>query len=217
VDGGSFDNCDLSTLGVAPNSFTCSNTGDNTVTLTVTDMSGNVSTCSTSVTLQDSTLPVVICESVTVQLDNSGNGGIQASDIDGGSTDNCGIAAEGVSPNTFTCSNVGANTVTLTVTDLSGNTSSCSSTVTVQDNTAPAAVCLSITVQLDNSGNASIQSGDVDGGSTDACGIGSESVSPNTFNCSNTGDNTVTLTVTDVNGNSSSCSSTVSITATVYI
>ena len=215
VDGGSFDNCDLSALDVAPNSFTCSNVGDNTVTLTVTDMSGNVSTCSTTVTVQDITFPVVICQPVTVQLDNSGNGGIQVSDIDGGSYDNCGIATESVSPNVFNCSNTGDNTVTLTVTDVNGNISTCSTTVTVQDNTAPTSICSTITVQLDNSGNGGIQVSDIDGGSYDNCGIGTESVSPNTFTCSNTGANTVTLTVTDINGNSSSCSAAVTVADTI--
>ena len=45
----------------------------------------------------------------------------------------------------------------------------------------------------------------MDGGSTDACGIASTSIDVSSFDCSDLGPNNVTLTVTDVNGNSSSC------------
>src|SRR6185503_16376598 len=101
----------------------------------------------------------------------------------------------------------GANTVTLTVTDANGNSSTCSSVVTVEDHVAPVATCQNITVQLDATGNASITAAQVDNGSTDACGVANLSVTPNSFTCSNVGANTVTLTVTDANGNSSTCSS----------
>ncbi|MBK9420376.1 MAG: hypothetical protein IPN44_04900 [Flavobacteriales bacterium] len=38
--------------------------------------------------------------------------------------------------------------MTLTVTDQSGNTSTCTATVTVQDNVAPVAICQPVTIQL---------------------------------------------------------------------
>ena len=40
-------------------------------------------------------------------------------------------------------------------------------------------------------------------GSNDACGVASTTIDISSFDCSNVGPNTVTLTVTDVNGNSS--------------
>jgi len=58
----------------------------------------------------------------------------------------------------FDCSHIGANTVTMTVTDGSGNSSTCTSTVTIEDNVAPTADCMDITIQLDASGVASIDS-----------------------------------------------------------
>src|SRR5258705_2252791 len=82
-----------------------------------------------------------------------------------------GIANMSVAPSSFTCTNVGANTVTLTVTDSNGNSSTWSSPVTDLDHIAPVATCLNITVQLDASGNASITAAQIDNGSTDACGI----------------------------------------------
>eukprot|EP01084_Bolivina_argentea_P062206 113734_1 len=56
------------------------------------------------------------------------------------------------------------------------------------------------TVQLDANGVGSVTSDNIDGGSTDVCGIANLSVSPNQFSCQDVGENMVTLTVTDNNG-----------------
>ena len=56
VDNGSFDNCGgpVSLVSsVFPNTFGCANIGDNPVTLTVQDLSGNVNTCTAHVTIHD--------------------------------------------------------------------------------------------------------------------------------------------------------------------
>ena len=211
IDGGSSDACGIASVIVSPSTFTCANVGSNTVTLTVTDVNGNVSTCTSTVTVEDNVPPVAICQDITVQLDAAGNATIVGSDIDNGSNAACGIASLVASPNSFDCSNVGPNTVTLTVTDNNGNTATCTSTVTVEDNVAPIAMCQDITVQLDATGNVSITAADLDAGSTDACGIATTTIDISNFDCSNIGANTVTLTVTDVNGNVSTCTSTVTV------
>lgn len=210
VDNGSNDNCSVS-VSLNTTSFTCNEIGANTVVLTATDGSGNTNSCQGTVTVTDSTSPTAACQSLTVYLDGSGSASITAGDVDNGSSDNCGVANTSVSPSSFTCSNAGANTVTLTVTDGSSNTSTCTSTVTVSDSTSPTAVCQNITVYLDGSGNASITAGDVDGGSTDNCGVNSTSANPTSFTCNDLGSNTVTLTVDDAGGNSSNCTSTVTV------
>ncbi|MEM6347869.1 MAG: HYR domain-containing protein, partial [Bacteroidota bacterium] len=204
------DNCSV-VLSVSPNSFDCSTVGPQTVTLTGTDPAGNTSSCTTTVTVEDNVAPVANCQNITVQLDASGNASITAAQIDNGSNDACGIMSLAVSPNTFTCTEVGANTVTLTVTDNNNNVSTCTATVTVEDNVAPVANCQDITVQLDASGNASITAAQINNGSSDACGIMSLAVSPNTFTCADVGANTVTLTVTDNNNNVSTCTATVTV------
>ena len=102
-------------------------------------------------TIKDDTAPVAVCKDITVQI-NDANGNmasIAGSDIDNGSNDNCSnVLTYSSSPNTFDCNNVGANTVTLTVNDNFGNTSTCTANVTVEDTELPIAICQDITIQL---------------------------------------------------------------------
>ena len=215
LDGGSTDNCGIASLALSQSTFTCANIGTNAVTLTVTDLNGNSDACSSTVTVVDSISPTAVCQDITMYLDGSGNASITTGDVDGGSTDNCGIASTSISQSSFTCSDIGANSVVFTVTDVNGNSNVCTALVTVQDTTSPTAMCQDITVYLDGSGNATITAGDVDGGSTDNCAIGGLSVSPSAFTCADLGSNLVTLTVTDVNGNIGTCTSTVTVADTV--
>jgi hypothetical protein len=217
IDGGSTDACGIASVEIDADdeNWTCADVGDNTVTLTVTDVNGNVSTCDATVTIEDNIAPDAVCQDITVELDASGNATITAADIDGGSTDNCGIASIAIATadEDWSCAEVGDNTVTLTVTDVNGNVSTCDATVTVEDNVAPDAVCQDITIALDANGEAYIVAADIDGGSTDACGIASIEIdaADEDWSCAEVGDNTVTLTVTDVNGNESTCDATVTV------
>ena len=148
----------------------------------------------------DNEPPVPVCQNITVELDDTGAATIDAEDIDNGSSDVCGIASLALDITSFDCSNTGANTVTLTVTDNNENSAACTATVTVVDNELSVfAVCQNITVELDDTGAATIDAEDIDNGSSDVCGIASLALDITSFDCSNTGANTVTLTVTDNN------------------
>jgi len=211
VDGGSNDACGIAGLAIDVNSFNCDDVGANTVTLTATDNNGNTASCTATVTIEDNTDPEALCENITVYLDAIGSAAITAGNVDGGSNDACGIDALTINKSSFGCDNVGSNNVVLTATDVNGNNANCTAVVTVVDTIAPVAQCQDITVSLDASGNATITTSDVDGGSNDACGIANLSIDINAFGCSDIGDNTVTLTVTDNNGNSSTCETTVTV------
>jgi len=52
--------------------------------------------------------PVAVCQNLTVVLNASGNGTLTTNDIDGGSTDDCGIVSMTASQTTFTCADIGA-------------------------------------------------------------------------------------------------------------
>ncbi|MCB8994794.1 MAG: hypothetical protein H6538_04220, partial [Bacteroidales bacterium] len=220
INNGSSDNCTAAgalTLALDKTSFTCADAGANTVTLTVTDASGNASTCTATVTIIDNTAPTAVCQNISVNLDGSGNATITPAMINNGSTDNCtaaGALTLALDKTSFTCADAGANTVTLTVTDASGNASTCTATVTIIDNTAPTAVCQNISVNLDGSGNATITPAMINNGSTDNCTAAGSLVlalDKTSFTTADIGANTVTLTVTDASGNSSTCTATVTI------
>ncbi|MDR4469758.1 MAG: right-handed parallel beta-helix repeat-containing protein [Nitrospira sp.] len=208
------DNCGtVNQVGVSPNNFSCSNLGPNQVTLTVNDGNGNTNTCTATVTVTDNTQPTALCKNITVNPNASGTVSITPTQVNNGSTDNCGtVNLVSVSPNSFTCSNLGPNQVTLTVNDGNGNTNTCTATVTVQDNTPPTALCQNATLNIDANGMAGLLATQVNNGSTDNCGtVNLQSVSPNSFTCGNLGPNQVALTVNDGNGNTNTCNATVTV------
>lgn len=212
INNGSADNCSAVTLSLNQTNFSCANVGSNTVTLTVTDAGGGTATCSATVMVQDNLSPTVVCQSATLVLNTSGTATLTTAQINNGSSDNCGIVSQTLSKTNFTCADVGSNSVIMTASDASGNTSYCVATVNVTDNIAPTAVCQNITVQLGPGGTVSITPAQVNNGSTDNCGAANlVSVLPNSFNCFNTGANTVTLKVNDSGGNTSTCSAIVTV------
>ncbi|MCG8328748.1 MAG: HYR domain-containing protein [Chitinophagales bacterium] len=219
IDNNSSSVCNSVTLALDVTNFTCSEVGDHTVTLTVTDTgNGLTSTCTATVTVEDPNslccAPAnAVCNNTTVQLDANGMGSIMPSDVGGGSTADCGLQSENVSPQNFDCNDVGNPvSVTYTITDINGASSSCNATVTVEDNIAPTAGCTNVTVQLDANGDGSTTAAAVESGSTDNCGtINTVSLVPNTFTCGDIGPNTVTLTINDGNGNTSTCTATATV------
>lgn len=211
IDGGSTDNCSVASMSVSPNTFTCANVGTQTVTLTVTDTAGNMSTCNATVTVEDTIPPTAVCQDISVSLGTENSVTILPSDVDGGSSDNCSIASISVSQTTFTCDDIGSNTVTVTYTDVNGNSSSCTAIVTISEDTAPMAICQDFTAQLDATGTATVLPTDVDGGSTDNCEIASITLSQDTFDCNDIGENSIVVTVTDTSGNSATCTSIITV------
>ncbi|TXF87849.1 hypothetical protein FUA23_16960, partial [Neolewinella aurantiaca] len=137
-----------------------------------------------------------------------------SSNIDGGSTDNCGDVTFSEDITDFTCADIGENVVTLTVTDAAGNTSTCTSTVTVEDNIAPEVTVTDQVIVL-NDGNLSQTLTTEDLVTvTDNCGdddVVIEFDRPLTFDGDDIGTQTITVTVTDANGNE------VEVTVTVVV
>ncbi|MFI1743272.1 HYR domain-containing protein [Thalassobellus sediminis] len=198
-------------------SFSCADIGLSpiTITLTVTDTSDNsTDTCTTQVTVEDNVPPTALCQNITIQLDAAGNASIVADDIDGGSSDNCGFTLS-ASQTAFTCANLGANNVTLTVNDGNGQTDTCVAVVTVEDNVPPTITCPGNISTNNDSGNCStvvtynVTSSDNCTGEiiTQTLGLPSGSAFP-------VGTTTNTFVVTDTSGNTSTCSFNVTITDT---
>ncbi|QNR25505.1 HYR domain-containing protein [Croceimicrobium hydrocarbonivorans] len=215
INNGSVDNCGISTYSLNRTSFSCNDLGPNTVMLTATDASGNSQSAQATVTVVDTNKPEALVRNITVSLDASGNATISTSMINNGSSDNCQISNMSLSQTSFTCADIGANNVVLTVTDNSGNQSSATAVVMVEDNMAPTVLTQGHTLYLDANGMASITAQDIDNNSFDNCGVASISADITVFDCADLGQNLVILTVTDNEGNSASGSTFVTVFDTI--
>ncbi len=113
------DNCSIASItNNAPAIF---NYGSTTVTWTIVDGSGNVSTATQLVSVYDSIKPTAVLNDFTITLSPNGPVAITVADVDNGSFDNCGIASIILSQYTFDCSNLGQTEVFVTITDIHGN------------------------------------------------------------------------------------------------
>jgi hypothetical protein len=185
--------------------------GTTTVTYTATDAYGHVVSTSFTVTVTDDENPVIVGTPANItQTNDAGVCGAKVSWTAATAKDNC--------PGVTISSNyqpgylfpVGTTTVTYTAKDAYGHVVTTIFTVTVTDNEKPKANCKPVTVTLVN-GTASITVASINNNSTDNCGIATMTVSKSTFSCLNIGANAVTLTVTDIYGNVSSCVATVTV------
>ncbi|MBK6496786.1 MAG: HYR domain-containing protein [Saprospiraceae bacterium] len=143
--------------GVTVTSTTQFPVGTNTVVWTVTDGSGNTATCSQTVVVNDRQNPTIVCPSaVTV---NTNSGVCYATNVNPGTpttSDNCGVQSTVSTLSGNAISNTtqfpeGNTIIIWTVTDLTGNTATCSQIITVNDNQNPSITCPSgITVSANN-------------------------------------------------------------------
>ena len=189
--------------------------GTTTVTYTATDASGNQASGSFTVTVNDTEKPVINGLPANITVTNDvGVCGANVSWTAATATDNCSGVSISSSHAPGSLFPVGTTTVTYTATDASGNQASGSFTVTVTDNEAPKAKCQPVSITLVN-GIATVTAAAVNNNSTDNCGIASMSLSKTSFTCAEIGSNTVTLTVTDIYGNQSSCNAIVNVVGSI--
>ena len=133
------DNCTGIRTGKTTDPLTYTKQGTYTITWTYNDGNGNTTTQNQTVIVKDNIAPVVNTKPITITLVN-GSATITASQIDNGSTDNCGIGTRTISKSNFTCADAGNNTVILTITDVNGNSASASAVVTVVGGAQPASI-----------------------------------------------------------------------------
>ncbi len=196
------------------------------IILQVTDANMAMATCMTTLTLQDEA-PTATCNmNTTLVLDASGNATLTIADVNNGSsTGACMGGSLSLSQTAFTCADLTTTSnlavpVTLTSTNGSGQTATCTANITIQDNTMPTAMCDPITIQLtaanvDAMGNYTLTAADLaalSSGTMDNCSF-TTTVSQTVFTCADVGTPVnVTVTVSDPAGNSAMCTTTVTIT-----
>lgn len=196
--------------------------GETQVIWTVKNNLGDSASCSTSIFVVDTIAPLVKTKDISIQLGIDGKAGITAGDIDDGSYDNCGIDILEVSPNKFSCNDLGVNTVTLTVSDLNGNVSVGTAQVTVEDKMVPAILCTEDSFRFLPLGETdyTVVGDEFDPQVSDNCQVDSVSY---TFDGNTKGVGTIAGAVlevgahsiyweaTDLSGNKATCSSEISI------
>ena len=113
IDEGSSDNCSITTRILSKSAFTCENLGNNKVTFTIRDATGNTSTAEINITVIDDAKPMLKVKSnYTIKLDAEGRAALKWEDIDEGSTDNCSIRERILSKTAFNCTDLGASKIT---------------------------------------------------------------------------------------------------------
>ena len=186
--------------------------GTTQVSFTATDKGNNTSNCTFNVMVNSSTPPVITCPTDII-IANDPNVCTAMVNFNVSGSDNCAVTSltqdEGLSSGSDFP--VGTTLNTFTATNTYSLTASCSFNVIVTDNTPPVANCQDQTITLDANGNASIEVSEIDNGSSDNCAIANQTLDFTSFTCGNVGDNTITQTVTDINGNSSTCQATVTV------
>jgi uncharacterized repeat protein (TIGR01451 family) len=203
------DNCGVASVtSDAPLTFPF---GTTTVTWTVTDISGNQTTTTQLVTVNDPEQPSITAPAaVTVSTDA---GKCQAANVSLGApvvSDNVGVAkvtndAPAVFPK-------GVTTVTWTVTDTSGNQNTARQTVTVEDREGPVIACPGNLVVQFGAGGCSVASAFACPTANDNCdGPVDVICDPPATALLPLGDNLITCTAVDAAGNRSICTFTVKV------
>ncbi|XP_033127418.1 hyalin-like [Anneissia japonica] len=193
--------------------------GANIYTFTATDLSGNIGSCTFTITVQDSVNPAITCPfNATVDTDL----GVDTASVDySGSingSDNTGVFPT-ISPDPAasfpTTLGIGPNTFTFTATDLSGNNGTCTFTITVQDIVRPALTCPSdMTIDSDLGVATALvdHSGSING--SDNTGV-VPIISPDPTALFPTnigiGTNRFSFTATDPSGNNGTCMFTITV------
>ena len=202
------DNCTITS--VTNNAPTVFQLGNTTVTWTVTDNNGNVTSVTQLVTVTENTNPTIVAPLALTVNANASCGAVIANLGTPATADNCTVASvTNNAPATFP---LGTTTVTWTVTDGAGNTATATQDVTVIDNTNPT---ITAPANIVVSANANCAATAVALGTpttADNCGVATvTNNAPATFPLGTT---TVTWTVTDNNGNVSTATQTVTVNDT---
>jgi len=209
------DNCGQVTVTQSPEAGTpVSGAGDMTITLRVFAANGVTTTCTFTVTKIDNTPPLVVCPlPQTLVLASDCTATIPDYRLLSTAVDACGISSvTQLAPPGFAVSGAGDITAVLIATDVNNNTSQCSFTITKVDKAPPTVQCFPQTLAFNGEMQLVLNADDLVDAS-DHCGVGSITLSPSVITCAQIGQTlTVMATVTDINGNSSTCTSQVTVT-----
>src|SRR5438093_2917557 len=194
--------------------------GAHTITVTATDAAGNSASCTTSFTVTDNTPPTVTCPADTSASADANCQAAVPNVLDGVSvSDNCSAASAITlvqSPAAGMLVGLGSTTITVTATDVAGNSATCTTSFTVTGNATPTLIC-SATPSASADGNCQAAVPNVLGGVTVSGGCsGTNAITLSQTPAAGTlvglGAHTITVTATDAAGNSASCTTSFAVT-----
>ena len=209
-DASATDNCGEVTLAVVEETVPGACAGDYIVTrtFTATDDCGNASSATQTITIIDTTSPLL-----TIPSDYTAECSEDHPMEDASATDNCGEVTLAVVEETVPGACVGDYIVTrlFTATDDCGNASSATQTITIIDTTSPL-----LTIPADYTAECSDDLPMDDASATDNCGAVSVTVIETTIAGDCDGDYSITrdFTATDDCGNATSATQTITIVDT---
>jgi hypothetical protein len=210
------DNCGSATVVCSPLSGSSFVKGVTTVTCVATDGAGNTSSCSFTVTVNDTEAPAITCPANMTRPNDPGQCAAVVTYANATATDNCsGVGTPVCVPASGASFPKGTTTVTCTVNDGAGNGSSCTFTVTVNDTQAPSIACpANITTPNDPGQCSAVVSYTTPAASDNCAGVGAVTCIPASGSTFPIGTTTVTCSATDSGGNSGSCGFSVIVTDT---
>ncbi|MDX6443631.1 MAG: hypothetical protein QOH71_705 [Blastocatellia bacterium] len=196
--------------------------GTTTITWTAMDNSGNQSSCTQTVTVNDAEKPVITCPDSITAGNDAGECSATINPGTATASDNCGTATVTSQRSDGQALNApypkGTTTITWTATDDSGNSSSCAQTVTVNDTEKPVISCPASITANNDAGECSARVNPGTATATDNCGTATVTSHRSDGQALNApypnGTTTITWTATDDSGNSSSCTQTVTVSDT---
>ncbi len=201
----SSDNCGVAAETVNLNSVSCDDIGPKTISVLVEDASGNYTLVQTTVMVLDTLKPTFTLESIELELDDEGNATLTQDMLMPYAHDNCGIAEIAIQTSQFSCASLDeTGTTQIIVFDNHGNLVQQTLHIILTDSEAPVAAAEDQSIALDDNGMLILTADNVEHGSTDNCAIGEITFSPALFTCADAGAHEVTMTVTDLAGNTAS-------------
>lgn len=184
------DSCDSAATVTASGSVDTTTPGTYTITYSSTDASGNDATATRTVTVVDTTDPVVQLNGGAVTVECGGS----YDEAGATATDSCDSSVAVVTTGTVNTSTPGDYLITYTATDDSGNDASVSRTVSVVDTTAPV-------ITLNGSASVSVPCGgpynELGATATDGCAGSVAVTTTGTVDVNTSGEYTIVYNATD--------------------
>ena len=152
----------ISPVVIDATGVTAGTIGSYSVTYNIDDVNGRSATEVTrTVNVVDTTDPIAIAVAGPIVINLNGVTSITPQDVDNGSSDNyvAGGIILSLDKSSFSCADLGPNTVTLTVKDSSDNTATASVVVNVIDDVAPMNVALVNPTYVHPTGTAYVEQG----------------------------------------------------------